>query len=98
VEAFAVGVPVVASDLGGLPELVDHGRNGLLVAPNAPVAWMDAVSRLCDDAESSRMGLGALAAWEERYSPEIGLGSLMELYEWTIDRHRSSTSSPALVE
>jgi glycosyltransferase involved in cell wall biosynthesis len=99
VEAFAVGVPVIASDIGGLPELVDHGQNGLLVPPNAPAAWMDAVSRLTDDAESTRMGSVALEAWQRQYSPEVGLRSLVELYEWTIDRHRGRTSRPtALVE
>lgn len=92
VEAFAAGVPVIASDIGGLPELVVSEENGLLVAPDRPASWMDAVRRLCDDAESNRLGVGALRSWEKRYSPEVGLRSLEELYEWTIARYSAVTS------
>ncbi len=42
-EAMAVGLPVVASDLSGIPELVRHGETGLLVPPGDPVAIRDAV-------------------------------------------------------
>jgi glycosyltransferase involved in cell wall biosynthesis len=44
-EAFAAGVPVLGSDLGGISEWVTHERDGLLVAPGDPAAWA-AVLRL----------------------------------------------------
>jgi glycosyltransferase involved in cell wall biosynthesis len=97
VEALAAGVPIVASDIGGLPELVVDGESGLLVPPDEPAAWMNAIRRLDDDAVSERLGSGAHTQWKERFSPEVGLRSLEELYRWTVALHRSSTSVvPAL--
>ena len=89
VEALAAGVPVIASDIGGLPELVTDGENGLLVRPDDGAAWLDAVRRLCDDAESERLGVGAHRDWRSRFSPEVGLSTLVALYEGTIDTARN---------
>jgi len=48
-EAMACGVPVVASELSGIPELVRRGQSGLLVPPGDPVALADAIQRLHAD-------------------------------------------------
>lgn len=48
-EAFAAGLPVIASDLGGMAEMVVHGRNGLLFAPGNPVALSAQISRLLEE-------------------------------------------------
>lgn len=48
-EAFAAGVPVVASAVGALPEHVHHEVDGLLVPPGDPAALRDAVRRLAGD-------------------------------------------------
>ena len=48
-EAFAAGVPVLASDLGGLSEVVRDGENGLLFAPGEPAALAAAIRRLVDE-------------------------------------------------
>jgi glycosyltransferase involved in cell wall biosynthesis len=48
-EAFAAGVPVVGSRLGGIVELVDDGVDGLLVEPESVAAWAVALRRLVED-------------------------------------------------
>lgn len=53
-EAMASGVPVVASDMSGMPELIESGRNGLLVPPTDAQALADAIRRLHDDPDLGR--------------------------------------------
>ena len=48
-EAMAVGVPVIATNVGGTGELVEDGRTGILVRPSDPKALADAVARLIED-------------------------------------------------
>ena len=48
-EAFAAGVPVLGADLGGIAELVHNGIDGILVPPDATVAWASAIVRLIDN-------------------------------------------------
>ncbi len=48
-EAFQCGLPVVASRLGGIPELVEHEESGLLIEPGSAAAVKSAIQRLLDD-------------------------------------------------
>lgn len=58
-EAFAAGVPVLGSDLGGIAELVTAGTDGVLAAPGSLPAWRDALARLAGDpAEVDRLRAG----------------------------------------
>jgi glycosyltransferase involved in cell wall biosynthesis len=50
-EAFAAGTPVVGSNLGGLAELVEHEKNGLLVETDSAASWAAAFRRLVEDRE-----------------------------------------------
>jgi glycosyltransferase involved in cell wall biosynthesis len=58
VEAMACGVPVVSTRLSGIPELIEDGVDGLLVAPNDPWALAEAIERLLtDNALAHALGL-----------------------------------------
>ena len=54
VEAMAAGTPVIASAVSGIPELVEHEVNGLLVEPDDPEALADTLLRLHEDPRSRR--------------------------------------------
>jgi glycosyltransferase involved in cell wall biosynthesis len=80
-EAFACGVPVVATNLGGLPELVHAGRYGETVPAEDPVALAAAVARLlADPAEAFAKGQAARRHAEEQFSPKRHLERLEEAY------------------
>ncbi len=65
-EAFAAGIPVVASRSGGLPEAIEQGKSGLLVTAGAADEWKAAVEMLSDELEAIRLGDGAWRMWSER--------------------------------
>jgi glycosyltransferase involved in cell wall biosynthesis len=70
-EAMAHGRPVVATAVGGIPQLVEHGRTGLLVEPGDADALRAALERLLGDAElRRRMGRAARARVERTCSWE----------------------------
>ena len=80
-EAFACGVPVVVSDLGGLPELVTPGRDGEVVASGDAPALAAALDRiLADPGRALEMGRAARAKVEERFTPERHLSQLERIY------------------
>jgi glycosyltransferase involved in cell wall biosynthesis len=87
IEAMAAGLPVVASDVGGIPEVVRDGVTGRLVTPDDPRALADAVIGLMDD-PAGAAGLGAAArAGVERYSIDRMVDAFEELYLTEIETH-----------
>lgn len=81
-EAMALERPVVASRVGGVPELVEHERHGLLTPPGDAEALAAALLRLLDDpGEASRLARAARARVEERFSFAARLRRLETLYE-----------------
>ncbi|MDA1000287.1 MAG: glycosyltransferase family 4 protein [bacterium] len=80
VEAMAAGVAVIASRVGGVPELIEEERNGLLVPPADPVALAGAMERLLADRElRERMGCEGLRQTSE-YSVEKMIDRIEALY------------------
>ena len=59
-EAMAAGLPVVSTSVGGIPEVVEHGKNGLLAEPQNPKALSDAIGQVIDD-HNLRLHLGKKA-------------------------------------
>jgi glycosyltransferase involved in cell wall biosynthesis len=68
-EAWAAGIPVVASSVGGLPELVEEGKTGLLVPPRDETALAGAIDQLlADPCRARRMGGAGQKQVETRHS------------------------------
>jgi glycosyltransferase involved in cell wall biosynthesis len=66
---MATALPVVATNVGGIPELIRHGENGLLVPPADPVALAEAIQYLADHPEESRrMGLQGRIRMEKQFT------------------------------
>ena len=86
VEAYASGLPVIASRLGAIPELVEDGRTGLLFDPGDTVdlarkmMWAEAHPQ-----EMRAMGERARRVYETKYTPEINYNQLMAIYREAID-------------
>jgi len=85
VEAYAAGVPLVASRVGSLTELVEDGVTGLLAAPGDPDELAGALRRLADSDElAARLGEGARARYERSYSPDVTVRELLAIYREAI--------------
>ncbi len=78
-EALALGVPVVATRVGGIPELVEDGTSGLLVAPDDSVALAKAILSVTDPEVRVRLAAGA-AARGDRVDGRAAIARLDDLY------------------
>jgi glycosyltransferase involved in cell wall biosynthesis len=84
-EAFAAGLPVIASHLGAMTEIVEDGRTGLLFEPGnltdlaAKIRWAHA-----NPEQMRAMGENARREYEANYSPDRNYGLLIEIYEQAI--------------
>jgi len=89
-EALAAGLPIVATAVGGIPELVGDGENGILVPPREPKALAAAIERLCSDVElRARMGHRSLALSRE-YDIDRYAHRLAAIYEGIIGKGQTA--------
>lgn len=81
-DAMASGKPIVATTAGGIPEVVQDGKTGLLVPPKDPEALATAlVSLLKDPERRRRLGEAGLARVRERFSAERMVQDTLGVYE-----------------
>lgn len=81
-EAMGMGLPVIATAVGGLPEVVADGVNGLLIPSQDPEALAQALARLLDDpALAKKLGENARRQVEENFSLERLGRKINEIYE-----------------
>jgi len=83
--AYAFGKPVVATKVGGLPEMVDHGRTGYLVPPCDERALADAIVRLLRDRELRRqLGSNGKRKMDSQCSPDVVAQQTLAAYRRAI--------------
>jgi glycosyltransferase involved in cell wall biosynthesis len=81
IEAMAASLPVIATRVGGVPELIEDGVNGLLVDPHAPSALAGAILTLASDAERRRtMGEHSAAKVRQQFTLERSVERYEQLY------------------
>jgi glycosyltransferase involved in cell wall biosynthesis len=81
-EALALGKPVVASDLGGSGEIIEHGVTGLLVSPERPDQLAGAILTLLDEPERRfMMGKAGVLLARERFGADRMVRQVEGLYE-----------------
>ncbi len=94
-EAAACGVPVVATRVGGVPELVAHGVTGMLTAPGNVIAFADALEILLGNAAfRAHLGAAARARAVERFSVSQQVDALMEMWSKVLLQEKGNAQRP----
>jgi len=95
-EAFACGKPVVATSVGGVPEVVRDGVNGILVPPRRPDLLAEAIlHRLRNPEESRRMGMRGREIVAEEFTFEQQNRRLEAIYDEVLAEAHSGSAAPA---
>jgi L-malate glycosyltransferase len=86
IEAMAMRVPVIATDVGGPSEFIQDGCQGYLLAPGEPSAWAQAIGRFAEDPERGRrMGEAGRRTVEGAFTVEHHVAEMLRVYEGALD-------------
>src|SRR5438309_488870 len=89
-ETMALGLPVVASDAGGNPDLITSGDTGVLVPPLDPTAWAQALTRVLDDGEfAARIARRGRELVRREFTLERTAERTEAVYREALERRRS---------
>lgn len=89
-ESMALGIPVIASRVGGLAEVLQHNLTALLVPPADPAALAQAIARLCADPTlASQLRRRSYDVYAAHYSRKVMTDRYMELYRDVLPRSNS---------
>lgn len=92
-EAMAMEVPVVATRVAGIPRLIEHGVNGLLVEPCSVGQLADALANLLGNSElRGRLSLAGRATIESEHSFEVRMQKVRDIYDELLC-HKSKSQS-----
>lgn len=90
-EAMAANLPVVATAVGGVPEIVENNERALLVPPNDPPSLATAIARLLTDRElAQRLTANAALLVDTRYTPENYVRSLVEIFREVLNARQTN--------
>ena len=91
VEAFAVGLPVLGSNIGGVAELLSDGKVGRRFTAGSSEALRLAADELLTDPQSlNDYAAGARTAYLSRFSPDANYKTFMDIYDATIASFKRS--------
>jgi glycosyltransferase involved in cell wall biosynthesis len=94
VEAFASGLPIVASRVGGIAELIRDGYTGRLYQSGDPADLCAVLTELFANVEKLRyLGRNGRLEYEEKYTPERNYEQLMRVYALATERARSTADA-----
>ncbi len=94
-EALSMGLPVIASDVGGIPSLVNHDETGLLVRAGDPPALAGAIAALAADAERcDRMGRAGRARAERECRADDTARAYVRTYRRLVAEHATRAGVP----
>jgi glycosyltransferase involved in cell wall biosynthesis len=81
-EAMGFGLPVISTFVGGIPEMVDPGENGILIAAGDKKALSAALKELIGDSEKrERMGNKSLSIVREKFDAKVIIEQLIKIYD-----------------
>ncbi|MGP0103064.1 MAG: glycosyltransferase family 4 protein [Solirubrobacteraceae bacterium] len=90
IEAMALGVPVLATSVGGPAEIIEDGREGYLLAPEEPAAWARAIRRIAESPDRGlQMGLAGRRRVEGAFTVEHHAAAMLDVYERAVARARA---------
>jgi glycosyltransferase involved in cell wall biosynthesis len=96
-EAMAWGLPVVSTKIGGIPDVIEQGREGLLIDPGDVAGLRDAMRQvLRNDQERGRMGVAARSKVAREFSARAIMPRVDHLYEGYCEKRIEPSDVPCL--
>ena len=85
-EAMSSGAGIIATEVGGIPEVIEHGKEGILISPEDPTALAGAIAELLKDRELRvKLSVNAYKKVKEKYSIEVYIKNILEFYKSLLD-------------
>jgi glycosyltransferase involved in cell wall biosynthesis len=86
-EAMAAGLPVAASRVGGVPDLITHEKDGLMFDPNHPSEMKTSIERLVKEPDTrARLGAAGRNTAREHFHPTVIAAAHLEIYQEILGR------------
>jgi glycosyltransferase involved in cell wall biosynthesis len=86
-EAMAAGLPVAASRVGGVPDLITHEKDGLMFDPNDQGDVRNCLERLVNEPETrARLGAAGRITAQERFHPKVIAAEHLKIYRDILGR------------